>query len=551
MSLSDPDVGTLTTTDWPAAVTYHDTYTLRREQSTMAALAVEWLGDHVRMWLGEQGESTSSLRVLSVGCGDGNMDLPLLDMLNGRLPVDYVGVDVNATSLTTFRRALNHRFDAGTVTTTLLDLPVQSLAPELGSFDLVVVSHMLYYVDQPGDTVARLLREFTRTDGRLVIIHSAFHGVPALMAAVDGLTPFLTAESIVTQLAAHHLSPTWHTLHTELDATDLLAKTPRGRAVLEFCIEADLDTLSAETQEQLQAELTARCQQRNGRWIMAEELAVLVLDNPLRHTPEAAHSVAKVDPLQDYHQLAQAFDWPERLATIPVSADGLAHVLDVGCGTGRWLRVLNATYPDLANGATRHVRYSMLDPVRPAIEAVGEVASAMFTIDRSWVDYVQQADLPNGHFGLIWAVHSLYGVPEHDLASALERMLTALHPQGTAVIVLPDASSFYITAAAELLGHTLFNSADDMRRTLDAAGVRYQVQRVVYDECIPAHDELALRHYVWMESIGNTFFPGGAHDDLPELPTGAWWESHRRDDVFAFPQCVEVITVRRSHTSGS
>lgn len=547
MSLSDPAVGTLTTTDWPAEVQYHDAYNSRRQRSTMAAQAVAWLGNHLRMRLGEQGESPTTLRVLSVGCGDGNVDLPLLDMLNGRLPVDFVGVDVNATSLDTFRQALHQRFDAGTVTTTLLELPVQSLAPELGSFDLVIVSHMLYYVDHPGDTVAALVREFTRTDGQLVVIHSAFHGVPALMAAVDGLTPFLTAEDIATQLGAQHLSPTVHTLHTELDATDILADTPQGRAVLEFCIEADLDTLSADALARLQAELSYRCQQRDGRWIMAEQVGVLVLDNPLRHTPHAAHSVAKVDPLQDYHQLAQAFDWPERLATIPVSVDGLAHVLDVGCGTGRWLRVLNATYPELADGATRHVRYSMLDPVRPAIEAVGEVASAMFTIDRSWVDYVQQADLPHGHFGLIWAVHSLYGVPEDDLASALERMLTALHPRGTAVIVLPDASSFYITAAAELLGHTLFNSADDVRRTLDAAGVRYQVQRVVYDECIPAHDELALRRYVWMESIGNTFFPGGAHDDLPALPTGPWWESHRAGDEFAFPQHVEVITISGAH----
>lgn len=509
----------------------------------MATHAAHWLCDHVKDWLSERGETTTTLRVLSVGCGDGNLDLPLLDMLPGHLSVDYVGVDVNATSLSELQRALDERSGEASLTTTLLELPVQSLSGELGSFDLVIVSHMLYYVDNPGPLVARLTREFTRTDGRLVVIHSAFQGIPALMAAVDGLTPFLTAEDIAAQLDAQHLSPTWHTLHTELDATDLLARTPQGRAVLEFCIEADLDTMPATAVTQLQTELSRRCEQRDGRWIMDEEVAALVLHNPLRHTPHGPGTRTKVDPLEDYHQLAEAFAWPERLATIPASADGSAHVLDVGCGTGRWLRVLNATYPELAEGATRHVRYSMLDPVRPAIEAVGEVASAMFTIDRSWVDYVQQADLPHGHFGLIWAVHSLYGVPEHDLASALDRMLTALHQRGTAVIVLPDASSFYIRAGAELLGHTVFVSADDVRRVLDAANVRYQVQRVVYDECVPAHDEVALRHYVWMESIGNTYLPGGAHDDLPPLPTGAWWESHRRGEVFAFPQRVEVILI--------
>lgn len=531
----EPVVGTTPTAGVPFEEQhYHHAYELRRDRSTMAADARRWLCDQATTWV----TPDRPLRILSVGCGDGNLDLPMLQALRTTTDVDYVGVDVNTASLEVFRREL------GDLPATLLETPVEALPADIEPFDVVLVSHMLYYVPEPGALVAHLVRHLTRTDGRVVVIHSAHHGIPALMEAVDGLTPFLTAEGIAAALHDEGLPSTWHLLHTELDATDLLAGTPEGRAVLEFCIETELDRLSPTAQHQLQLELMTRCTSEDGhRWTMVEDVGVLEVRNPLRETTTPAESPSKVDPLEDYHRLAGAFAWPERLTSIPISSDGHTHVLDVGCGTGRWLRVLYATFPELADGAARSVRYSMLDPVLPAIEAVGEVASTMFTIDRSWNDYVQQADLPRGHFGLIWAMHSLYGVPVHDLTDALRHMIAALHPQGTAIVALPTSDSFYIEAAKQLLGHTLFTSAEDVHTALDTLGLRRQVRHVRYEECFAATDAMALRHYVWMESIGNTYLPGGAHDDLPDLPTGAWWDSHRRGDVFAFRQNVEVFLI--------
>jgi SAM-dependent methyltransferase len=515
---------------------YHDAYALRRERSTMARAAVDWLVWTAASWQAERGPDASPMRILSVGCGDGNLDLPMLQTLSDVAPVAYTGVDVNEASLEVFRRS------ADAIPVTLLSTPVEHLDPELGPFDLVIVSHMLYYVEQPAQVVERLLCEFTRTDGRLVVIHSGRNGIPALMAAVPGLTPFLTAEDIVDDLTARHLRPAVHWLHTELDATDVLGDSPEGRAVLGFCIEADLDTLPAATVTQLQTELTRRCGVVQGRRVLTEEVGTLTLHNHLRatSTPTQLPPWPKVDPLEDYHRLAEAFAWPERLATMPASNDGQMHLLDVGCGTGRWLRVLASTFPELAGGT---VRYHALDPVATAIAAANTVAATMFEVDRSWNDFVQQAALPAGHFGLVWAVHSLYGIPAEELPGALEALLAALHPHGTAVIALPDASSFYIQAAQQLLGHTVFVSADDVRRVLDGWNRPYQRRHMDYHECIPAHDASALQHYVWMESIGNTFLPSGAHDNLPELPEGPWWESHRQGDTFAFAQHIEVILI--------
>jgi SAM-dependent methyltransferase len=537
MPPSDPSVGpTTTTTRQVESSQYHQAYEWRRQRSTMTEIARNWLCEQAPRWAHLRAH-TGPLRILSVGCGDGSSDLAMLQALEPHTPVEYVGIDVNPVSLATFRS------QAGDLPVTLADTPLELLELDGEPFDIVLLSHMLYYVDQPGAHVSRLLRRFTRTDGRVIIVHSAHEGIPALMQAVDGLTPFLTAQDIANELEAEGLPPTWHVLHTELDATDLLANTPEGRAVLEFCVETPLDDLTPETRLQLHSELSRRCSESSGRWMMAEEVGVLELRNPLRELLPMGLTTPTVDPLMDYHQLAETFAWPERLRSLPLCSDGHAHLLDIGCGTGRWLRVLNATYPELAQGSAPLLRYSMLDPVQPAIDTVGDVASTMFTVDRSWCDFVQNAQLPARHFGLIWSVHSLYGVPAHDLPDALKHMLAALHPEGTAIIVLPDRHSFYVEAAVQLLGHTVFTSADDVRAALDAMGQSYQVRHVRYHEHIPANDKAALSHYVWVESIGNTYLPGGAHDEMHDLPSGPWWESLRRGDVFAFPQNVEVILI--------
>lgn len=537
MNPPEPHVGTGVTVGIVLEADHYDeAYRWRRERSTMATVAQTWLCEQALEWVVER-EQATPFRILSVGCGDGNLDLPLLHTLVPLTEVAYTGVDVNPHSLAVFREGL------GDLPATLIETDTENLPPADEPFDLVIVSHMLYYVDEPAGLVARLLSEFTRTDGHLVVIHSAFDGIPALMASVAGLQPFLTAEDIAAGLTLRDLPPAWHRLHTELDATDLLGGTPEGISVLEFCIEYELKALTPQAQAQLQTELKQRCVVRGGRSFLPEEVGALVLTNALR-TATAATQATQRDPLEDYHQLAEAFAWPERLAIVPRSADGQMHLLDVGCGTGRWLRVLRGTFPELAEGAAHELRYSLLDPIGPATESAANAAAAMFTVGDIWVDYVQSADLPAGRFGLIWAIHSLYGVPRGNLAEALEHMLRALHPEGTAVIVLPDDSSFYVEAAVQLLGHTVFTSADDVRSELDTLGYRYQVRHVRYDECIPAFDEITLRHYVWVESIGNSFVPGGDRDDLPPLPTGPWWEGHRRSDVFAFPQNVEVITIR-------
>ena len=307
-------------------VGYDAVYRLRRSRSTMADDAVAWTTGAAKRWWGAV-RPGSPLRILSIGCGDGSLDLPMLEAARAYGPVQYVGCDVNAESLAVFSTALGRRDPDPDLPVTLVHGPFQMLdAGQL--FDVVLIAHVLYYVDDPAATVRALLDERCAIDGRVVVIHSGHHGVPAMVAAALGDASFVTAEQIAEDLDAAGLTPTTRVLPGRLCIDDAVADTPLGRALLEFLVErASLDEID---RQRLVAEMEARSTTTDdGRW-MPEDLVTMEIRNRLRPTAHRTDRIA-VDPLEDYHVLAESFDWPERLASLPADAA----LLDVGCGTGR------------------------------------------------------------------------------------------------------------------------------------------------------------------------------------------------------------------------
>ncbi|MGA0841162.1 MAG: hypothetical protein ACO3P1_14845, partial [Pseudomonadales bacterium] len=82
--------------------------------------------------------------------------------------------------------------------------------------------HVLYYFSDPVALVRNYLQRACRIDGRVMIVHSGWGGIPELMAAVPGLQPFLDADTIRDALAASGLRVQCETLSSELDVTDIL-----------------------------------------------------------------------------------------------------------------------------------------------------------------------------------------------------------------------------------------------------------------------------------------------------------------------------------------
>lgn len=522
---------------------YHSAYAHRRALSTMAEVAqrevIGLLAQH-RQRIG----ASIPLRIASLGCGDGNLDLPLLAHLAPLGPIEYVGVDTNDVSLSVFAQQLEVLRPQARIPlhAVLRCAPVHSFLGTPGTFDVILISHLLYYLPDPTGLLSQCAQHHLTSGGEVIVVHSAHRGIPAVLDSLHDCTAFLTAETITSDGRRAGLNAQMDLHATAFDLTDLLGADittdHAARQLLSFVLEVDLDTRPADLAPRALAALAAQADTIGDRQILREDIGIMCITHP------SVTTRPRVDPLQDYVRIAEAFDWERLLAELPCGDDGVARVLDIGCGTGRWLRELAATYPRLAAGGARQVHYSVLDPTSEALDCIAPVVAALFTPDEMFPTTGERADLTPGRFGLIWSLHALYGVDLADLGEVLKRMHAALHPEGTAYVVLPDAHSFYVRAAPEVLGTDLFRSAEEIHAALDALGLRSHVTEVDYAERIPVSEDLTARHYLWVESIGNSYLPAGpAHDALPPLPDSDWWLSHRVGDEWVLPQHVQIIAI--------
>lgn len=529
---------------------YDAVYRHRRERSTMADDARRWLTAAVERWSAtQQSWSTGApYRILSLGCGDGNLDLPVIDAARRHGPVHYVGCDITPASLEVFAAELELRPADSGLSTELLarSFTDSELLQSLGTFDLVLLSHVLYYVADPAAVVLEAVERHAALDGRVVVIQSAYRGVPSLTESALGSVPFVPAEEVAAQLAERGVIAPMVTLQGRLCIDEVRADSALGRELLHFLVERD--AMSETETVAVRAAMDQVAERIDGSWWMPEDIGIIEIRPQLRRA-QWDRAPDEIDPLHDYHVLAASFDWVNRLRGLAAPAGAPPRLLDVGCGTGRWLRVLAATHPQLCQSPSPRVQYDRVDPTAAALPANAEIASTMFDMGTTWVDFVERTQLPTDTYGLIWSVHSLYMVPVDALPGVLGHLAAALHPDGAIVVALAAREAFYITAQPALTGGAAFTSADDVVAAAVSLGLAVQTFDLDYVEAFDAADDEAIRRFVWHESIGNSYAPAGMwSDDLPPLPTGEWWDKHRHGDRYEFPQRVTVAVISRPPT---
>ncbi|GAA4692819.1 class I SAM-dependent methyltransferase [Nocardioides nanhaiensis] len=183
-----------------------------------------------------------SISVLSVGCGDGTLDVPLIQGLlgaDGARSVRYVGVDPYETATTELARAM------GALDDPALQVETHSTtwesAPVSGTFDVITFVHSMYYVPDVAAAVAKAC-SLLRPGGELVVLSGPRGAMNTLVdicaPPIDGHPQWFSddvAAGIAEAAAPAHLevAPV-----ERLEA--LLALEPVTHDVLDFVVQARL-----------------------------------------------------------------------------------------------------------------------------------------------------------------------------------------------------------------------------------------------------------------------------------------------------------------------
>lgn len=257
-----------------------------------------------------------------------------------------------------------------------------------------------------------------------------------------------------------------------------------------------------------------------------------------------------LDIVSDYRALANIFDWT---SLFRANGEGNLQLLDIGCGTGRWLDAL-LTYNPGVQTLQDQIRYSAVDPSAEALNSISKRAMKFFSLEDLWEAKIEDRfGLPEAHFDLIWSVHSFYALPISEISFALEKIISALRPDGTVIIVLAEEESFYGNAKPNLVGGDRFTCASDIKRCLNELGRNFEFEDFSFIERYHKDDFKSLQKFVFDESINNSYPEGEEYEDqrLEATLKGEWLQKFLKGDFYEFPQKTSVIAFNGYDTQNS
>ena len=179
----------------------------------------------------------SPSRVLSIGCGDGSVDVELARVLS-RFggPVSYDGIEPNPDCGNVFLRRLSQvrGVTAGISASTFESYLSQGPGTDLSTtskYDLVLAVHSLYYVPDVADALEAALR-LVAPGGKLVVLHAPRGDLNRLVGVLGPSQGQEFSEVVAAALASQRVSLRRERLDATLRLTD--ADGHEARRVLDF-----------------------------------------------------------------------------------------------------------------------------------------------------------------------------------------------------------------------------------------------------------------------------------------------------------------------------
>ena len=550
---------------------YAKSYELRKAASTMTNVAIDWFRSNSVLLL--NGENLSlqkddTFSVLSVGSGEGDIDLEIIHSFIPQLKpqgknLKYVALEPNPIHRDRFLERLEQTsFDEN------IEISVRSdsFKPNQDTeekYDLILLTHVLYYFDNPYQAIKTALNQ-TKEDGKVVIIHQTATGIPQIqqehmLVAKGNLNEMFTAEDIKNLLDTKFHQHQFYNLDARLDVTTCLQGLESGVDIMSFCLECDLRQLpEAKFTKILQAFWRLAEIEDSGKAFIKEPIGVFVLPKT-PESPVLGRSPEDTDPVDDYWQLAQRFDWSKTfLSQYQQGKSNSLRLLDVACGTGRWLEAFGR-YIQLDESIDK-ITYDFLDPCETSISQASQKIHLPLQRGTQYVSTAQAAKLASNTYDLLWSMHGFYMIPPQDLPSVLNKCVDVLTDTGIGFIALATRKSFYVDFYEQYLQifkegkGQRFTSAEDVLKAFSECGIQHQVHRIFYEEAVRADDFAGLEHYIKNEATVNCFNKDNEVEPLSESKNitleellahpkmAAYLGSLLRDSVYYFPEEILLIS---------
>lgn len=231
----------------------HEAFDLASSQQAQIRHQIE--SEAVRLW----SVNRKPLRILSVGCGSGLLDLPLLERLAGRIG-SFVGIDPNPVAIRRCRRRHQRADQSSTIRFICSSFEDLHTADR---FDLIHCCHVLYYARERSRFLTAMF-SLLRDSGVLLIAHAPkeeMNRLAQIFWSHQSHTSFYDGDVGCALESLDGCEYTSRRLAAAIPTDLFVDHTPQGRLLLEFLIQAKWDPLSLETRALVARYLrTSTCQ---------------------------------------------------------------------------------------------------------------------------------------------------------------------------------------------------------------------------------------------------------------------------------------------------
>lgn len=242
--------------------------------------------------------------------------------------------------------------------------------------------------------------------------------------------------------------------------------------------------------------------------------------------PKAWFSIVE----NDYIKFLDAVNWDSLFPEQNAGYQGL----DIGCGPGRFPRMLQAWLP-----STIRLHYDYLDPSQYCLSTCSQSLGRPFLPRHAYQTTWDNAEnfLTPGSYDVAWAIQSFSCLDHASLHTSLSRLIGALHPfRGTACIVLARQEAFFSqlhqTFFQECSAHAPvpYLSAESVVAVLEKLEAFITIREIACIHSISIRHDRLLEQYLQQVVLGSTPLPNWMKQ--PRLRQLV--ESFRHGDTYHF-----------------